>query len=173
MIGVGNTLFGDDGVGFYFAEALKRCSKAGFPIEGRETLETTSLEMIEGVDTVIFIDAGDPKSVDRPRLLYFDKRKLEEVSEEALMEFMDPHDMTPIQLVALGYKMGVFNGESYFLLLPAYRLDIGFGLSERSLEQAAAARQMLEKLIESLGEDMSLEKECFTSVLQEHGRSSL
>lgn len=165
VIGVGNTLFRDDGIGFYFAEALKKCSTSDLQIESRETLEMTSLELMEGADTVVFIDAGDSKSIGQPKVLSLDAKELE-ASLDDVTRLMDPHDLSPIQLAALSYKLGLFGGNSYFLLIPAFNLEIGFGISERTFQMALQAASLFERIIENLGGKISLDVECFTSSLR-------
>ena len=63
LIGLGNILMGDEGVGVHAVEALKR--KYVFPEEVRlldgGTLGLDLLHLIEGVEKVLFVDAVDVK----------------------------------------------------------------------------------------------------------------
>jgi len=63
LIGLGNLLLGDEGVGVHAVEALKK--KYDFPEEVRlldgGTLGLDLLHLIEGMDRVLFVDAVDLK----------------------------------------------------------------------------------------------------------------
>ena len=167
IIGVGNTLFGDDGVGFYFANALRECSKSNVPIINVETLDYSSLELIEGLDLVVFIDAGNPGKLSEPKLFLLEKDELTEIIGTSTIDIVDPHDLSPIQLTYIGYSIGSFNGKTFFLVIPSFRIDIGFGLSKSTAEKALGAVTLLESLARSFGLSLIVDKECFSRRIRE------
>lgn len=167
IIGVGNTLFGDDGVGFYYAYALRECSESSVPIVSVETLDYSSLELIEGASNVVFIDAGNPGRLSEPKLFLLEKEELEGIIGNSGVSAVDPHDLSPLQLVYIGYSLGSFGGKAFFLVIPSFRIEIGFGLSRETAEKALGSLVLLENLVRGLGETLTVDKECFSRKIGE------
>lgn len=166
VIGVGNTLFGDDGIGFYLASALRECSRTSAQIEAMETLDYTSVSLLEKTDVAIFIDGSPPGALAEPRLLLLEKDSLREALAGGSPEAVDPHDLSPAQLAYVGYTIGVFSGRAFLLIVPTKRIDLGFGIAEETAEKSKQALDILEKLLKSLGAYFEADRECFFGSLR-------
>ena len=59
IVGVGNTLLQDDGVGVRVIEALRAAAEEGFEIVDGGTLGLSLLPMVEDADAVIVVDASE------------------------------------------------------------------------------------------------------------------
>jgi len=163
VVGVGNTLFRDDGVGYYVARALMECSETDAEVAVVETLDTTAVGLLEGADVVIFVDAADPSAASAPKVVTLDWPTTKESLGELRGEAFDPHNMSPLSLAAMAYLTGDFAGQVYFLLIPAHDISMGFGLSEETAEMAIGSATLLVRLVESAGASIRLNGDCYAS----------
>jgi hydrogenase maturation protease len=139
VIGIGNPLRGDDGLGWQAVQALKTLEAEV------ETLVCHGLvpelaETLAQVDHVIFVDA-DAGAV--PGLLY-----CRPLSTEAAPEAFS-HHLTPAGLLALAQRLYGRRSEAHLVSLGAADFDVREGLSP----QVAAALPVLVACLCDLVED--------------------
>ena len=138
VIGYGNTLRSDDGVGPRVAEAVGALRLPGVRTLICQQLSPEHAEPVSRAASVIFVDAA----VDIPSEVQF--RKLEPNNSSQLMA----HAADPRTMLALARD--VFGGapEAWWLTIPAKKLDFG---EELSPEAEAGFREALRR-IQSLAE---------------------
>ncbi|MCX8166074.1 MAG: hydrogenase maturation protease [Acidilobaceae archaeon] len=165
VMGIGNPLFGDDGVGSCLASALFECHQ-GLNVEVRETLGLWEMGTLNDWETVIFIDAigGDAKA--GPRLLKIEPERLQEGEAREFLGSLDPHRASPVALAVLSAAIGTSAKSWYLLGVPAKSLEPSRGLSLETLENALRASQLLERLLKRLGCPISLDLRCVEEKLR-------
>ncbi len=142
VIGYGNTLRGDDGVGPSVAEAVERLNLPNVRALVCQQLSPEYADEIARAEMVVFVDAA----VDAPREVQL--RKLEPSNSSQLMA----HAADPRTMLALARDVFGTAPQAWWLTIPA--VDLGFA-EKFSAETAAASQVALEK-IRSLAD-----KHCF------------
>ncbi len=155
---MGNTLRGDDGLGYCVATALERCGGLrGARLARVQTLSPGHFTLLEDSDTVVFIDAvldpGMPPDA-RVAVLHLDPRQLSPGEVAELIQATDPHGMDPLRLTVMAYAAGVFNGEAYVVGVRPSRIEFMEGLSGEVLASLPRLLEELEKLLKRLGVEM-------------------
>jgi len=143
VVGVGNKLFGDDGVGSLVAEILGDCVRSeDVDVLVRETLDTTIIHVFEDYDVVIFIDAIRKANVERPVLYRVDLDVAGRELEGS--RTVDPHSVDVVGLAMLAHLMGRLKAKVYLLGMPVEVLDLGAALSRRALNAIPLAIKIVE-----------------------------
>jgi hydrogenase maturation protease len=119
VIGYGNTLRRDDGVGPKVADALEGLGLAGVRTLACPLLTPELAEPISRAGLVIFVDAA----VDAP--LEVQRRKLEPAASSQVMA----HAASPATLLALARDVFGHAPEAWLLTIPVAELGIGEALS--------------------------------------------
>ncbi|MCX8196432.1 MAG: hydrogenase maturation protease [Acidilobaceae archaeon] len=161
IVGVGNPLYGDDGIGSCLATALMKCVP-GINGEVRETLGLWEVGMLHGWGLVVFLDAA--RISEGPKLFKVEPGRLNAQELEEFMRSLDPHSVSPAALVALAAASGQLSGDSYILGIPALSLEPG-GISSATFESALRALEVLERLLRKYGCELSIDDECVRSEL--------
>jgi hydrogenase maturation protease len=146
VIGLGNILLGDEGVGVHAVEALKR--KYDFPEEVRlldgGTLGLDLLHLIEGMDGVLFIDAVDLK--ESPGTIAV-------IEGEDIPSFLEPklslHHVGLADLLFASSFLGTRPAEIALVGIQPETLDIGLELSKTVMDRF---EQLLQAIVEKLRE---------------------
>lgn len=126
VIGIGNVLRGDDGVGPWLARRVGgRCVHALTP--------ELALEL-KGLAHLLFVDAC--RTSQRPRL-----RPLSSAAGPAVS--LGSHGLTPLELLAMGRLLHGRAPEAHLLLVPARVFDHGTTLSPAVRQQLPAAEALL------------------------------
>jgi hydrogenase maturation protease len=133
VIGYGNTLRGDDGVGPRVAEAVGQLHLPGVRTLICPLLTPELADPISRVGRVIFVDAA----VDAPRTVQW--RKLEPKASSQLMA----HAADPCTMLALARDVFGHVPEAWWLTIPA--VELGF-----SEELTPAAQQGLAEAVEKI-----------------------
>ncbi len=133
VIGYGNLLRSDDGVGPKVAEAVEALQLPGVRTLVCQQLSPEHAEPISRARTVIFVDAA----VDAPMEVQL--RKLEPGKTSQLMA----HAADPGTMLALARDVFGHAPEAWWLTIPAAKLDFGHDFSP-------AARHGFEKAIEEI-----------------------
>jgi hydrogenase maturation protease len=115
VIGYGNTLRSDDGVGPKVAEAVEALHWSGVRTLVCQQLSPEHADPISKSCTVIFVDAA----VDAPEQVQF--RKLEPNGSSQLMA----HAADPRTMLALARDVFGHSPEAWWLTIPAVQLDFG------------------------------------------------
>lgn len=122
MIGYGNTLRSDDGVGPKVAEAIAELSLAGVRTIACGLLAPELADPIASARIVIFVDAA----VDAPREV-----QLREI-EPAVSSQILAHAAEPKTMLALARDVFGHAPQAWLLTIPAERLGIGETFSKRA-----------------------------------------
>ena len=140
VIGYGNTLRRDDGVGVEVAQAVAAMNLPGVNVITSHQLVPELAEPISRANAVIFVDA-DVAATGRPKL-----RPIE--AAPASQTFA--HAANPGSLLALARE--VFNGSprAWSLAVPVEDFSFGFGLSPRSKKALDAAVKAIERFTTGL-----------------------
>ncbi len=146
LIGLGNLLLGDEGVGVHAVEALKR--KYDFPEEVRlldgGTLGLDLLHLIEGMDGVLFIDAVDLKK--KPGTIAV-------IEGEGLPSLLEPklslHHVGLADLLLASSLLGTRPAEIALVGIQPETVEIGLELSKTVMDRfETLLRAVVEKLRE-------------------------
>lgn len=140
VIGYGNTLRRDDGVGVEVALAVAAMNLPGVNVIARHQLVPELAEPISQADTVIFVDA-DVAATGRPGL-----RPIE--AAPAGQTFA--HAANPRSLLALSREVFGGNPIAWSLAVPVEDFSFGFGLSPRSEKALDAAVKLIEQFAAGL-----------------------
>jgi hydrogenase maturation protease len=136
VIGYGNTLRGDDGVGPRVAEAIEKLNLPGMRTLICQQLSPEHAEPVSQARIVVFVDAA----VDAPREVQF--RKLEPAGSSQLMA----HAADPRTMLALARDVFGHCPEAWWLTIPAENTGFSEELSpavRRGLEAAVRKIQNL------------------------------
>jgi hydrogenase maturation protease len=172
VVGVGNKLFGDDGVGSLVAEILGVCVRSeSVDVLVRETLDTTVIHVFEDYDVVIFIDAIRKANVEKPALYHVDLDAAGRELEGS--RTVDPHSVDVVGLAMLAHLMGGLKAKVYLLGMPVEVLDLGAPLSRRALNAIPLAIKIVEWVLGyEAGSKGSFDLECINDHLKSLGESS-
>ncbi|MGF1498304.1 MAG: hydrogenase maturation protease [Elainellaceae cyanobacterium] len=141
IIGYGNTLRRDDGLGYYAAEQV-----AQWELEGVRSLPCHQLTPelaadIAQVEKVIFVDATAP-SDQAPTEVTVERLTAEE-------EGIDMgHGLSPRSLLILTHMAYQTRPEAYHILIPAETFDFGETLSDRAHAGLAEALTAIQQIID-------------------------
>ncbi|GAB6148370.1 hydrogenase maturation protease [Stetteria hydrogenophila] len=168
IIGIGNRIYGDDGVGPCLAAALKRCSR----YDG-EKLSIVSLDLpshgdvalMEGADVIILLDAA----VDGETRLY--KVDLDRALPDELMDLAMSsagHGISALNLLALARAAGALgrDQEVYMLDIGPLAPSFGSGLSRDAVSKALEALRLLVRVAKSHGYELEVDEGCVRSFLE-------
>ncbi len=178
LLGVGNTLRGDDGVGYCLVKAVEACGG----VEGADTAAVQMLnpghfDLLEGYSHVVFVDAYvDPEAPRGSRVvvLGLDPRRLSEEDVAEIVQNTDPHGMDPIRLIVMAYAAGVFHGTGTLGGIIPERIEFMEGLSPDVVEAAAGpALRELAKALEEAGARLRADQGCVRRWLVEHCKQPL
>jgi len=146
LIGLGNILMGDEGVGVHAVEALKR--KYEFPegvslLDGG-TLGLDLLHLIEGMDRVLFVDAVDLKR---------NPGTIAVIEDEDLPSFLGPklslHHVGLSDLLFASSFMGTRPAEISLVGMQPETMEIGLELSKTVTDRF---EKLLQVVVEKLRE---------------------
>ena len=133
VIGYGNTLRGDDGVGPKVAEAVAALALPGVHAMACPLLTPELAEAVSQAQVVIFVDAA----VDAPREVQ--RRKLEPAASSQIMA----HAASPATLLALARDVFGHAPEAWWLTIPVEDLGIGEEFSPLAQRGFECALQQL------------------------------
>ncbi len=123
VLGYGNTLRGDDGVGYRLAEAVESWSLAQVEAYPCHQLTPDLAALIAEQERVFFVDASLPQNPHRP--LMFTRLVLR---SDPTLTFTGHHS-TPMDLLILTQQLYGQSPLAYTLLLPTWLMDYGEDLS--------------------------------------------
>lgn len=135
VIGYGNTLRRDDGVGVKAAEAIDALNLPGIKVLTRQQLVPELAMPISEVDEVIFVDAD---------LTAKSKVALKPVEPSDSTQIM-AHAANPSALVALAGRVFGNSPPAWSLAIPVCDLGFGSGLSGKSRRGLRAAVRLMEQ----------------------------
>jgi hydrogenase maturation protease len=136
VIGYGNTLRGDDGVGPRVAEAVEKLNLPGVRTLVCQQLSPEYADPVARARTVVFVDAA----VDAPREVQL--RKLEPNESSQLMA----HAADPRTLLALARDVFGHAPQAWWLTIPAVKLDFSETLTPEAQRGFAEAVGKIKEL---------------------------
>jgi hydrogenase maturation protease len=136
VIGYGNTLRGDDGVGPRVAKAVEKLNLPGVRTLVCQQLSPEYADPVSRAHTVVFVDAA----VDAPREVQL--RKLEPGESSQLMA----HAADPRTMLALARDVFGHAPQAWWLTIPAVKLDFSETLTPEAQRGFAEAVEKIQKL---------------------------
>ena len=136
VIGYGNTLRGDDGVGPRVAEAIEKLNLPGVRTLICQQLSPEYADPVSRAHTVIFVDAA----VDAPKEVQL--RKLEPGESSQLMA----HAADPRTMLALARDVFGHAPQAWWLTIPAVKLDFSESLTPEAQRGFAEAVEKIREL---------------------------
>jgi hydrogenase maturation protease len=138
VIGIGNPLRGDDGVGTWLAEeaAVRTAAEPDGPVAVRSVQQLTPelAEELAQLEDVLFIDAWLAPAKAAPELT--------EIGPAA--GAADSHRLEPAQLLAVSQALFGSMPRAHLLQVPAHAFDHGMELSRQLEATLPAARALLQ-----------------------------
>ncbi len=134
IIGVGNSLRGDDGAGWVLAEQLGRALAAsGAAVQMRlvqQLLPELAAELAEMAPAVLIIaDCASGAEA----------AQLQQIEQPAAGGPLDSHGLTAAQLPALAVRLYEFSADAWLATVPGFNFAHGAGLSDATAAAIAAA----------------------------------
>ena len=136
VIGYGNTLRGDDGVGPRVAEAIEKLNLPGVRTLVCQQLSPEYADPVSRAHTVVFVDAA----VDAPREVQL--RKLEPADSSQLMA----HAADPRTMLALARDVFGHAPQAWWLTIPAVNLDFSETLTPEAQRGFAEAVEKIQEI---------------------------
>jgi len=151
IIGVGNTLFGDEGLGTLFVKCLGECIKDEniviYPL-GIEVLDILHIMYMDKLDIVILVDCG---KIDKEYIIYELRDDIENVLENLInLETFSSHSESPIQVLIKSIFLKDDKPRVYILLFRPENIDLLGTVTERSIQNLING---FKRLLEILGLD--------------------
>jgi hydrogenase maturation protease len=122
VIGYGNTLRGDDGVGYRVAEAVESWQRSDVEVYPCHQLTPDLAATLAEVDRVIFVDATPPQNPHSPVVL-------ERLLTQAYRPWFTGHHSSPTALLTLTQQLYGRQPVAYALLLPSWEMGFSEDLS--------------------------------------------
>ncbi len=141
VIGYGNTLRGDDGVGPRVAEAVSRLELPAVAAIACGLLTPELAEPVSRARRAVFVDAA----VDEPR-----KVRLRPLRPAPTAQII-AHSATPAVVLALAREVYGHAPEAWWLTIPAAQISVGESLSEFTQAKMLEALGRLLELMRSGG----------------------
>ncbi len=170
ILGIGNRLLTDDGVGSCFAEAL---STFDLP-EWIEVVDgglggLNLIDYMEGKEILILVDALDPQDGDPGQVKLFKVNPGAVDPSEAVRMLVEAgsHGVVPELLVAAADAMGYLPGESYVLGIVPCLIDLGDGITAPAARGCLKALHILRKTLSERGFQLPIDDHRFKERLRE------
>jgi hydrogenase maturation protease len=145
VLGVGNPILSDDGVGIHVARKLKEMNIPGVTVEELAASGLELLDLVVGYDEVIIVDAIQTKG-GRPGDFY----ELEEKDFERSIHGSSPHGINIATALALGRKI-VSDKMPKKVLFIAIEADDVVNVSERLTQKVQeAVPSIVDKIVEEI-----------------------
>jgi len=145
VLGVGNPILSDDGVGIHVARMLKEMNIPGVTIEELAASGLELLDLVVGYDEVIIVDAIQTKG-GRPGDFY----ELEEKDFERSIHGSSPHGINIATALALGRKI-VSDKMPKKVLFIAVEADDVVNVSERLTRKVQeTVPDIVDKIVEEI-----------------------
>ena len=172
VVGVGNTFLGDDGVGYCVARALQECGGLGVPVHAVQTLNPGHVELLEGLEAVVFIDSYPADAMPEGSdvvVIEADASRLgppDALDVASIVDTIEPHSLDPLRLTVLARAAGVFTGRVWVLGVRVERLEFGAGLSRPVIERLSKLLDALSSLLARLGVRAEIDRSCVLSLVE-------
>lgn len=139
VIGYGNSLRGDDGVGVAVAQQLETFSWQGVQAEERHQLTPELVMMMTEFEQVIFVDAGT--GLDTVQLQHLTP---EEAQGTQLGHFCDPRSLLAMSAILYHYTP-----QTWLITIPTLNFEFGETFSPLAEQGIKEALKIIENLVSS------------------------
>jgi len=149
VLGVGNQILGDDGVGVHVADELKKhIHHPDITIEEAITGGMNLLDLILGYDKVIIIDAVKTETGENGEV------KRIPISDFSTMHSCNPHDVSLNEAIKMAKKMGETRIPKEIIVIGVIMKQIPCEFGEKlSSKIAAAVPKAVEMTLSELGKN--------------------
>ena len=148
LIGIGNPLRGDDGVGALLVEELaEELGGWSTPCAELRVVHQLTPELacpVAGAQRVLFLDACVSVRTVAPWLESLQPEAFAGIGATGL----DPHQLQPAPLLALAHTLYGWRGAGALLRMPAVAFPHGTGLSASLLEAMPEARRLVRRWLQ-------------------------
>ena len=145
VIGIGNRLRSDDGVGREIADRLS--SRAGVATESVHQLVPELVKPLEGARRVLFVDAD-------VRCRHVELRRVRPAADRGV-----GHTLGPEGLLHWAKLVGVTVPAAWLLSVPVKTLDVGEGFSDEADRAVGDALERINEWLDEAVEDLGSEEE--------------
>lgn len=168
IIGLGNRIYGDDGIGPCLAAALKSCSN-----QIHRNIEIIPLDLpshgdityLMGADSIILIDSILD---DETKLYRIDINKATPSELLELAQSGSGHGLSPTTLVAWAKASGILVDQAvYLLVIGPLTPSFGKGLSDSAIVKAMQALDGLVRAASHHGYELNVDERCVYSFLKD------
>ena len=172
VVGVGNTFLGDEGVGYCVARALRECGGVGVPVHAVQTLSPGHVELLEGLEAVVFIDSYPAEAMPEGAdvvVIEADASRLgppDALDVIGVVDTIEPHSLDPLRLTVLARAAGVFTGRVWVLGVRVERLEFASGLSRQVIGRLPKLLDTLSSLLARLGVKVVIDRDCVLNVVE-------
>jgi hydrogenase maturation protease len=139
IVGIGNTLRSDDGVGAYVCETLAKQSITGVHIITSLQLDTNMIEELIGFDQVIFVDAA----IDTAEVT------LQQITKEHTSPQSFSHHINAAMLARLAEQLYEAKTKFYICAVPGFNFELGNTISKQAKKNATKAVAFVQARITS------------------------
>ncbi len=138
VIGIGNTLRSDDGVGALVCAELEKLKTPGLSVFSSQQLNIDLIEDFKEFDTIIVVDAGTDEKSDV---------SIYPVVEEQIKGIHSSHHVDAALLYSLSQKLYPSKREFFLCAIRCESFTMGSKLSEMAIANAAQAVKILKEFI--------------------------
>lgn len=138
IVGIGNTLRSDDGVGAHICQLLEEKRLPAVTVITTQQLDIALADDLSKFDSVVFIDASLEEET-----ISFGPLLAEDHQARAFS-----HQINAAMLVSLTSKLFSTNTQFYICAIGAYNFEMGNRLSEKAIRNATEAASLLAKWIQ-------------------------
>jgi len=170
ILGIGNRLLTDDGVGSCFAEAL---SIFDLP-EWIEVIDgglggLNLIDYMEGKEILFLVDALDPRDGEpgQAKLFKVNPKAVEPTEAIRMLVEAGSHGVVPELLVAAADAMGYLPRESYVLGIVPCLIDLGDGITTPAARGCLKALHVLKETLSKKGFPLPVDDHRFKERLRE------
>ncbi len=170
ILGIGNRLLTDDGVGSCFAEAL---STFDLP-EWIEVIDgglggLNLIDYMEGKEILFLVDALDPRDGEpgQVKLFKVNPKAVEPAEAVRMLVEAGSHGVVPELLVAAADAMGYLPNESYVLGIVPCLIDLGDGITVPAARGCLKALHILRETLSRRGFSLPVDDHRFKERLRE------
>jgi len=129
VVGIGNAVRGDDGVGPFVIDLLRAARPLGMELRTAYTFLPELADELPGHEAVVFVDAD----------VHVREVMLRPLGPQGREGF---HRFAPARVVALARAIG-FQGEAWICSVPVTSMEAGDGLSQQAVLAAGRAAAVL------------------------------
>ncbi|ABM81197.1 hydrogenase maturation protease [Hyperthermus butylicus] len=171
VLGVGNPLFADDGLGYCVVRGLEECSSrpSCVEFEAVQALEPGLVALFEGRDHVVIIDIVDPRMLPPAAKLLvveLDPNRLSSSEITGAIVSTSSHELNPASLAVLARASGLFNGRVTVLGVPGFNIELGGRVSGEALQALPVlVRELSSRISRLCGEEIVVDMECFWRIV--------